>query len=141
MRVHPSIIMVPILATLLFATGVQALEPSTDEKTTARSSRADLAQLLPAPTGHRQPTLNDLPPSLREEEEENPSAEAGSRIEDGPIGFLKEKTVMERVFIGATRAEATRMADDWWASLTDRRRAEDDRRLRSFSEKDLKRLG
>src|SRR5262249_1631396 len=22
---------------------------------------------------------------------------------------------MERVFIGATRAEATRMADDWWA--------------------------
>jgi hypothetical protein len=77
MRVHPSIIMVPILATLLFATGVQALEPSTDAKTTARSSRADLAQLLPAPTGHRQPTLNDLPPSLREEEEENPSVEAG----------------------------------------------------------------
>jgi hypothetical protein len=23
---------------------------------------------------------------------------------------------MERVFIGATRAEATRMADEWWAS-------------------------
>ena len=22
---------------------------------------------------------------------------------------------MERVFIGATRAEATRLADDWWA--------------------------
>jgi hypothetical protein len=31
------------------------------------------------------------------------------------VGFLKAKTVMERVFIGATRAEATRMADDWWA--------------------------
>ena len=25
---------------------------------------------------------------------------------------------MERVFIGATRAEATRMADDWWAHQT-----------------------
>ena len=29
--------------------------------------------------------------------------------------LLSEKAVMERVFIGATRAEATRMADDWWA--------------------------
>jgi hypothetical protein len=29
--------------------------------------------------------------------------------------YLKEKAFMERVFIGATRAEATRMADDWWA--------------------------
>ena len=25
---------------------------------------------------------------------------------------------MERVFIGATRAEATRMADEWWAHQT-----------------------
>jgi hypothetical protein len=33
-------------------------------------------------------------------------------------GFLKEKRVMERVFIGATRAEATRMADEWWANQT-----------------------
>ena len=66
--------MVPILATLLFATGVQAFGPSFDAKKTARSSRTDLAQ-LPAPTGHRQPTLNDLPPSLRDEEK--PAAEAG----------------------------------------------------------------
>ena len=29
--------------------------------------------------------------------------------------ILSAKTVMERVFIGATRAEATRMADEWWA--------------------------
>src|SRR5215467_4443320 len=83
MRIHPSIIMVPILATLLFATGVQAFGPSFDAKKTARSSRVDLAQ-LPAPTGHRQPTLNDLPPSLREEEkpgaETNPTqdSQAGS---------------------------------------------------------------
>ena len=28
--------------------------------------------------------------------------------------LLKRETVMERVFIGATRAEATRMADEWW---------------------------
>jgi hypothetical protein len=32
----------------------------------------------------------------------------------GVVGFLKAKIVMERVFIGATRAEATRMADEWW---------------------------
>ena len=31
------------------------------------------------------------------------------------VGLLEKKRVMERVFIGATRAEATRMADDWWA--------------------------
>jgi hypothetical protein len=30
------------------------------------------------------------------------------------VGLLEEKRVMERVFTGATRAEATRMADDWW---------------------------
>ena len=30
------------------------------------------------------------------------------------VGVLKAKIVMERVFIGATRAEATRMADEWW---------------------------
>jgi hypothetical protein len=27
----------------------------------------------------------------------------------------KAEKVVERVFIGATRAEATRMADEWWA--------------------------
>ena len=30
------------------------------------------------------------------------------------VGVLKAKIVMERIFIGATRAEATRMADEWW---------------------------
>jgi len=30
------------------------------------------------------------------------------------IGFLKAKIAMERVFIGITRAEATRKADEWW---------------------------
>jgi hypothetical protein len=32
-----------------------------------------------------------------------------------PDRHLEEKAFMERMFIGATRAEATRMADEWWA--------------------------
>ena len=65
MRIHPSMLMVPLLAAMLMnPITLVVLEPSSDA---ARSSRVDLAQ-LPAPTGHRQPTLNDLPPSLREEE-------------------------------------------------------------------------
>jgi hypothetical protein len=31
-----------------------------------------------------------------------------------PQGSAKRQKLMERVFIGATRAEATRMADEWW---------------------------
>ena len=71
MRIHPSMLMVPLLAAMLMnPITLVILEPSSDA---ARSSSVDLAQ-LPAPTGHRQPTLNDLPPSLREEEK--PGAEA-----------------------------------------------------------------
>jgi len=56
--------MVPLLAMILVSPVVQAVgEPAA----TAGSSRADLAQ-LEAPIGHRQPTLDDLPPWLREEE-------------------------------------------------------------------------
>jgi hypothetical protein len=51
--------MVPLLATLLVGPVVQAIgEPSSD----ARVDRV----VLPAPVGHRQPTLDDLPPWLRE---------------------------------------------------------------------------
>jgi len=43
---------------------------------------------------------------------EGPGAtELAKTTEHWPRGLR----VMERVFIGATRAEATRMADDWWA--------------------------
>ena len=51
--------MVPLLATLLVGPVVQAIgEPSSD----ASVDRV----VLPAPVGHRQPTLDDLPPWLRE---------------------------------------------------------------------------
>jgi hypothetical protein len=36
------------------------------------------------------------------------------RIGSPRVGFLKAKISMERVFIGANRAEATRKADEWW---------------------------
>src|SRR5262249_45967995 len=56
---------------IAFASQVMALS---DASQTAIAKSMHLAQ-LPAPTGHRQPTLNDLPPSLREEEKSG--AEAG----------------------------------------------------------------
>ena len=71
MRIQPSMLIVPLLATVLMNPVIRGIwEPSSDAP---RSSRVDLAQ-LPAPTGHRQPTLNDLPPWLRDEEK--PGAEA-----------------------------------------------------------------
>ena len=30
------------------------------------------------------------------------------------VGFLQAEIVMERVFIGVSRTEATRKADEWW---------------------------
>ena len=86
MHIRASMPMVPLLATILVSPVVQALgEPASDARlaATARSPRADLA-LLEAPIGHRQPTLEDLPPWLREEEkpgtEANPTqdSQAGS---------------------------------------------------------------
>ena len=59
MQIRPSMTMVPLLATILVSPVVQAIgEPSSD----ARMDRV----VLPAPVGHRQPTLDDLPPWLRE---------------------------------------------------------------------------
>ena len=60
MHIRSSMTMVPLLAMILVSPVVQAIgEPS--------SSRADLA-VLQAPIGHRQPTLDDLPPWLRDME-------------------------------------------------------------------------
>jgi hypothetical protein len=73
MQIRP---MVLLLVMILVRCLVQAIgEPSTDARAAAaaRSWRIDLAQ-LEAPIGHRQPTLEDLPPWLREEEK--PGAEA-----------------------------------------------------------------
>jgi hypothetical protein len=70
MLIRPSMTMVPLLAMILVNPVVQAIgEPSSDARVaaTVRTSRADLA-VLPAPIGHRQPTLDDLPPWLRDME-------------------------------------------------------------------------
>jgi hypothetical protein len=68
--------MFPLLTAILLSPVVQAIgEPSSDARgtATARPARAVVAQ-LEAPVGHRQPTLDDLPQWLREEEK--PGAEA-----------------------------------------------------------------
>jgi hypothetical protein len=64
MHVRPRSIMVPLLATILVSPVVQAIGESSSD---AESFRANLA-VLPAPIGHRQPTLDDLPPWLRDTE-------------------------------------------------------------------------
>jgi hypothetical protein len=70
MQIRPSMIMVPLLATIL-ASPVRASnrEPLSTATVTAatRWPRAELV-ILPAPVGHRQPTLDDLPPWLRDME-------------------------------------------------------------------------
>src|ERR1700736_6734554 len=85
MPIRPSMTMVPLLAAILVSPVVESIwEPSSETRVSATAGlRADLAQ-LEAPIGHRQPTLNDLPPWLREEEkpgtEANPTqdSQAGS---------------------------------------------------------------
>ena len=62
MRIQPSMLTVPLLAIMLTSAVVKTvLEPSSDARLTAIARSVHVAQ-LPAPTGHRQPTLNDLPP-------------------------------------------------------------------------------
>jgi hypothetical protein len=66
-RIRPTMTTVPSLV-MLVGPVIQAIgEPSPYVRVaaTAKSSRADLAQLQ-APIGHRQPTQNDIPPSVRE---------------------------------------------------------------------------
>jgi len=68
MRIQPSMLTVPLLAIMLTSAVVKTvLEPSSDARLTAIARSVHVAQ-LPAPTGHRQPTLNDLPPWLLDEE-------------------------------------------------------------------------
>src|SRR5215831_12505504 len=86
MQIPPSTIMVPLLATIMVSPVVQAIgKPSSDAivTATARSSRTDLA-VLQAPIGHRQPTLEDLPPWLREREK--PDTQANPTQEPGRLG-------------------------------------------------------
>jgi hypothetical protein len=85
MHIRPSMPMVPLLATILVSPVVQALgEPASGARVTATagSPRADLA-VFQAPIGHRQPTLEDLPPWLREKEkpdtEANPTQDSEQR--------------------------------------------------------------
>jgi hypothetical protein len=60
--------------------------------TVRESFRAELAQLQ-APVGHRQPTQNDIPPSVREEEAPSTGAAPQSDSQGGGVagGEMKEK--------------------------------------------------
>jgi hypothetical protein len=81
------------LAIMLVGPVFQAIgEPSPDVTATltVKSSRAELAQLQ-APVGHRQPTQNDIPPSVREEEAPHAEATPQGRSGDGQRGRLKEQ--------------------------------------------------
>jgi hypothetical protein len=64
---------IPIGSVLAIMLATQVTEPLSDARLTAIANSVQVAQ-LPAPTGHRQPTLNDLPPSLREEEKSDTEA-------------------------------------------------------------------
>ena len=83
MQIRSSMIMVPLLTTILVSQVVHG-EPSYDARVTATtgSSRAQLA-VLPAPVGHRQPTLDDLPPWLRQIEKPGPQASPTQDMEQG----------------------------------------------------------
>jgi hypothetical protein len=85
MQIRSSMIMVPLLATVLASQVVHAIgEPFFDARVTATtgSSGAQLA-VLPAPVGHRQPTLDDLPPWLRQIEKPGPQASPTQDMEQG----------------------------------------------------------
>ena len=64
---------------MIWAAHFQAnADPGALMEPSANSSRSEVAQVQ-APVGHRQPTQNDLPPSVREEEA--PNAKAGQQQE------------------------------------------------------------
>jgi hypothetical protein len=73
MQIRPTMTTGAVLAIMLVGSVFQAIGEPSPDVTAVKSSRAELAQLQ-APVGHRQPTQNDLPPSVREEE--SPSAQA-----------------------------------------------------------------
>jgi hypothetical protein len=98
MQIRPTMIVVPLLATILVCQVVQAIgEPSSDARVTEMtgSSRTQLA-VLPAPVGHRQPTLDDLPPWLvrlksgARRQAQRKTRNSDERPGDGPMtAFLK----------------------------------------------------
>jgi hypothetical protein len=69
MQIRPLIPLASVLAGMLASSAVEPFSA----KLTATTKSVHVAQ-LPAPTGHRQPTMNDLPPSLREEEKSGTEA-------------------------------------------------------------------
>jgi hypothetical protein len=88
MQIGFSILVIPLWATMLVIPAQAIGECHSDARAPAIGStwRFKLAQ-LEAPVGHRQPTLEDLPPWLREEEkpgaEENPEAAPEAHSVDG----------------------------------------------------------
>ena len=85
MQIRPSMIMAPLLAAIFVSPVVQAIGdtfPNATVTATAGWPRTELV-VLPAPVGHRQPTLDDLPPWLREQEkpgtQASPTPDAGQR--------------------------------------------------------------
>jgi hypothetical protein len=91
MQIRPTITTGAVLAIVLVGPVFQAIGEPSPNVTVAgpfKSSRAELAQLQ-APVGHRQPTQNDLPPSVREEEA--PAATPQGSSGDGQRGQRKEQ--------------------------------------------------
>jgi hypothetical protein len=77
MQIRSLTTMVPLLAAILVGPVVRANgEPSSD------AGVIDLV-VLPAPVGHRQPTLDDLPPWLREIEKPGTETAPQRRPDDG----------------------------------------------------------
>jgi hypothetical protein len=74
--IRPLMMVVPLLA-MMPVEPVQAIgEPFSDARgvVTAGSQRPVHLAVFQAPVGHRQPTLEDLPPWLREQEKPAPNA-------------------------------------------------------------------
>ena len=92
MQIGPTMTTGAVLATVLIGPVFQAIgepSPNVTAAVTFTSSRAEVAQLQ-APIGHRQPTQNDLPPSVREEEAPSTAATPQGGSGDGQRGGLKE---------------------------------------------------
>jgi hypothetical protein len=93
MQIRPTMTTGAVLAIMLVGPVFQAIgepSPNVTVAVSAKSSRAKLAQLQ-APVGHRQPTQNDLPPSVREEEAPHAEATPQGSTGDGQRGRLREQ--------------------------------------------------
>jgi hypothetical protein len=93
MQIRPTMTTGAFLAIMLVGPVFQAIgepSPNVTVAAPAKSSCAELAQLQ-APVGHRQPTQNALPPSVREEEAPSAAATPQGSSGDGQRGRLKEQ--------------------------------------------------